>query len=119
MKDNSIMSCDCNIIHEDAVQTAVNNVLDNETSEQLALFFKIFGDGTRIKILSALESTEMCVCDLACTLNMTKSSISHQLAILKRSSLVKYRKEGKEVFYSLSDDHIKLILSMGLEHISE
>lgn len=119
MKDNAVLSCDCNIIHEEAVNAAKDNILDSETSEQLALFFKIFGDGTRIKILSALDNREMCVCDLACTLNMTKSSISHQLAILKRSSLVKYRKEGKEVFYSLSDDHIKLILSMGLDHISE
>lgn len=113
------VTCDCNIIHEDAVSMVKPKVLDYETSEQLALFYKIFGDSTRIKILSALDESELCVCDLASVLDMTKSAISHQLAILKRASLVKYRREGKEVYYSLADEHIRKILEMGLEHISE
>lgn len=118
MKINDV-TCDCNIIHEETVENVGKYILDDITSEELALFFKIFGDATRIKILSALDVSEMCVCDLAFSLNMTKSAISHQLSILKRESLVKYRREGKEVFYSLSDDHIRQILEMGLEHISE
>lgn len=113
------IACDCNIIHEDTVNKVKPLVLDTDTSEQLALFYKIFGDSTRIKILSALDESEMCVCDLASVLDMTKSAISHQLAILKRASLVKYKRDGKEVYYSLADEHIKKILEMGFEHISE
>lgn len=113
------VTCDCNVIHEDTVIKAKEALLDEDTGEQLALFFKIFGDSTRIRILSALDASEMCVCDLACALDMTKSAISHQLAILKRSSLVKYRRCGKEVFYSLADEHIQTILETGLNHISE
>lgn len=112
-------TCDCNIIHEETVNKVKDCILDDDTSAQLALFFKIFGDATRIKILSALDESEMCVCDLAASLDMTKSAISHQLAILKRSSLVKYRRTGKEVYYSLADEHIQKIVEMGLEHISE
>ena len=85
----------------------------------MAVFFKIFGDSTRIKILWALDRAEMCVCDLAVLLNMTKSAVSHQLKTLRQEKLVKYRKEGKIVYYSLEDDHVKVILEVGLEHIAE
>jgi ArsR family transcriptional regulator len=85
----------------------------------LSDFFKVLGDSTRTKIMWALDESEMCVCDLAVLLNMTKSAISHQLQCLKQANLVKYRKEGKVVFYSLSDDHINAIFEKGLEHIKE
>lgn len=83
----------------------------------LSDFFKVLGDSTRVKIMWALDESEMCVCDLAVLLNMTKSAISHQLKLLRTANLVKYRKEGKVVFYSLSDNHVKDILEKGLEHI--
>ena len=85
----------------------------------LAEFFKVFGDVTRLKLLSVLFHSEMCVCDLAKTLNMTQSAISHQLRILKQMKLVKNRREGKTVFYSLADGHIKTIINQGMEHIQE
>jgi ArsR family transcriptional regulator len=85
----------------------------------LADFFKVFGDSTRIKILWALDREEMCVCDLAVLLGMTKSAISHQLKTLRREKLVKYRRDGKNAFYSLLDEHVKNILEIGLEHLEE
>jgi ArsR family transcriptional regulator len=85
----------------------------------LSDFFKVLGDSTRAKIIWALDESEMCVCDIAVLLNMTKSAISHQLKALKAANLVKYRKEGKVVFYSLTDDHVKEIFEKGLEHIRE
>ncbi|HHU74808.1 MAG TPA: helix-turn-helix transcriptional regulator, partial [Clostridiales bacterium] len=85
----------------------------------LADFFKVFGDSTRIKILWALDREDMCVCDLAVLLGMTKSAISHQLKTLRQARLVKYRKKGKVVIYSLADDHVKNILEVGFEHIGE
>ena len=85
----------------------------------LAELFKVFGDTTRVKILYALFAAEMCVCDIAALLNMTQSAISHQLRVLKQARLVKFRREGKTVFYSLDDEHIKGIFGQGLEHISE
>lgn len=111
--------CDCEVIHAEVVE-AVSKVmpLDDELYD-LSDFFKVFGDSTRIKIMWALDESEMCVCDLAVLLNMTKSAISHQLKSLRAANLVKYRKEGKVVFYSLQDDHVKEILEKGLEHIRE
>ena len=82
-------------------------------------FFKLLGDGTRIKILNALFYSEMCVCDIAALLGMTQSAISHQLRVLKQGRLVKHRKEGKSVYYSLDDEHIKHIIEQGLTHIKE
>jgi len=90
-----------------------------ESLYDLAEIFKVFGDTTRIKILYALFASEMCVCDIAVLLNMTQSAISHQLRVLKQARLVKYRKEGKIVYYSLDDDHIKQIFDQGLIHITE
>jgi ArsR family transcriptional regulator len=92
---------------------------EEEHLYDLADFFKIFADSTRIKILYVLLCSEMCVCDIASLLNITQSAISHQLRILKQSELVKSRRDGKTIFYSLSDGHIKTILSQGLEHINE
>lgn len=92
---------------------------DDEILYDLAELFKVFGDSTRIKILYALFETELCVYDIARLLNMTQSSVSHQLRILKNSKLVKFRRDGKSIFYSLDDEHVRKIISMGMEHIEE
>lgn len=109
--------CDCNIIHEDAVNMAIKNRPDDEELINLSELFKILGDLTRIKIIWTLDNNEMCVCDIANVLNMTKSSISHQLSILKNAGIVRYRKSGKEVYYTLDDEHINKLYEIGLEHI--
>lgn len=93
--------------------------MSEEKIEDLAELFKVFGDSTRIRILFVLFESEFCVCDLAATLNMTQSAISHQLKILKQSKLVKSRREGKSIFYSLADDHVRTIIAQGSEHIEE
>lgn len=111
------LTCDCNIIHQEAVDKAIQNKPKEEILERLSQIFKILGDPTRIKILWTLDNNEMCVCDIANVLNMTKSSISHQLSILRTSGIVKYRKSGKEVYYMLDDEHIKKLYEIGLEHI--
>lgn len=92
---------------------------EEEELNDLAELFKIFGDATRIRILFVLFEAEVCVCDLAETLNMTQSAISHQLRILKDSKLVKFRRDGKIIFYSLDDEHVRNILAMGMEHVEE
>lgn len=109
--------CDCNIIHEEAVNMAIKNRPDDKELINLSELFKILGDLTRIKIIWTLDNNEMCVCDIANVLNMTKSSISHQLAILKNAGIVRYRKSGKEVYYTLDDEHINKLYEIGLEHI--
>jgi len=121
MEENrvSIESCSCSIIHEDAVSKVRNSMPEEETLYDLAELFKVFGDTTRIKILCALFESEMCVCDIAALLSMNQSAISHQLRVLKQASLVKYRKEGKVVYYSLDDEHVKQIFDQGLVHIRE
>jgi ArsR family transcriptional regulator len=111
--------CDCEVIHADVVDSVKGKMPDEYELYDLSDFFKVFGDSTRIKIMWALDEHEMCVCDLAFLLNMTKSAISHQLKSLKQTNLVKYRREGKVVFYSLTDDHVKEIFEKGLEHIRE
>ncbi|MGN0557216.1 MAG: ArsR/SmtB family transcription factor [Acutalibacteraceae bacterium] len=111
--------CECTVIHHDAVREVEENLPDEDALYDLAELFKVFGDSTRIRILSALLIREMCVCDIASLLNMTKSSISHQLRILKTAKLVRFRKSGKSVFYSLADSHVAKIMSQGLEHINE
>ncbi|NLP13064.1 MAG: helix-turn-helix transcriptional regulator [Clostridium sp.] len=111
--------CDCNIIHEDVVNMVRKNMPKEEYLYDLAELFKVFGDTTRIKILYALFASEMCVCDIASLINMTQSAVSHQLRVLKQARLVKYRKEGKIVYYSLDDEHIKHIFDQGLMHITE
>ncbi|WP_227762223.1 ArsR/SmtB family transcription factor [Zhaonella formicivorans] len=112
-----IENCNCTIIHQDIIDRVKAVMPDEIDLYDLAELFKVFGDSTRIKILHALFASEMCVCDLAALLGMNQSAISHQLRVLKQARLVKYRKEGKVVYYSLDDDHVKQIFDQGLEHI--
>lgn len=109
--------CDCNVIHENVVEDVKSKMLDNEFITEISTFFKILGDNTRVKILFALDHNEMCVCDIANVLNMTKSSISHQLSYLKDLNIVKSRKSGKEVYYSLDDEHVKEVFEVVISHI--
>lgn len=111
--------CDCDVIYEDTVNQVREKMPQEETLYDLAELFKVFGDSTRIKILWALDEAEMCVCDIAFLLNMTQSAISHQLRVLKQAELVKSRREGKIVFYSIEDEHVKQIFDQGLIHILE
>lgn len=111
--------CEFMHVHEDIVGKVNENMPDEEILYDLAELFKIFGDSTRIKILYVLFESEMCVCDIAQLLGMTQSAISHQLRALKQSKLVKYRREGKTVFYSLADGHVRTILDQGMEHVAE
>ena len=111
--------CESNEVHEDLLKI-VDETLPEETElYDLAELFKVFGDSTRIRILFVLFEAEVCVCDLAKALNMTQSAISHQLRILKQNKLVKSRREGKSIFYSLADDHVRTIINQGREHIEE
>ncbi|NLY17661.1 MAG: helix-turn-helix transcriptional regulator [Clostridiaceae bacterium] len=111
--------CDCNVIHEETVKR-VASVMPEETElYDLAELFKVFGDLTRMKILCALIESEMCVCDLANLLNMTQSSVSHQLRVLKQARLVRYKRVGKIVYYSIDDEHVKYIFDLGLTHLRE
>ena len=119
MNGKQITLCECDDIHEEVVSKTKNNMLEDEMLYDLAELFKVFGDITRIKILYALFSDEMCVCDIANLLNMTQSAISHQLRVLKQARLVKFRKEGKTVYYSLDDIHVSQIFDCGLHHIQE
>lgn len=117
--NEQIECCDCNEIHEDLLKI-VNDTMPEETElYDLAELFKVFGDSTRIRILFVLFEAEVCVCDLAKMLNMTQSAISHQLRILKANKLVNSRREGKSVFYSLADGHVRTIIAQGREHIEE
>ena len=111
--------CDGIEIHRDRLKVVTEQMPREEELYDLAELFKVFGDSTRIKILYVLTEAEMCVCDIAQVLNMTQSAISHQLKILKQSKLVKNRREGKAVFYSLADGHVKTIMKQGLDHIEE
>jgi ArsR family transcriptional regulator, lead/cadmium/zinc/bismuth-responsive transcriptional repressor len=118
-RDFSHAVCDCTIIHSELVEKVKAAMPEITQLFDLAEFYRIVGDSTRIGILSALQRSEMCVCDLCAVLNMTQSAISHQLRLLKQSRLVRYRKEGKVVYYSLDDKHIEEILLIGFNHISE
>ena len=111
-----IETCDCNSIHQDVIDTVKDHMLSDKKIEALANFYKIFSDTTKIKILWALDINEMCVCDLAVLTNMTKSAISHQLRALKEANLVKYRKDGKNVYYSLADTCTRHIIENGILH---
>lgn len=119
MLNKKIECCTENRIHENIVNKIKEKMPDEEVLADLADLFRVFGDTTRVKIIFALFSNEMCVCDIAELLGMTQSAISHQLRVLKNARLVKFRKEGKTVFYSLDDEHISGILERGLEHINE
>lgn len=119
MAVHDVECCDVYQIHEDLVQAVNEKMPEEDKLYDLAELFKVFGDSTRIRILYVLFEAELCVCDIAQTLNMTQSAISHQLKILKQSRLVKNRREGKQVFYSLADDHVRTIIDQGREHVEE
>ncbi|AWI06295.1 ArsR/SmtB family transcription factor [Clostridium drakei] len=116
---NNIEVCNCNVIHENVINEVKKSIPEEEKLYDLAEFFKVYGDTTRIKIICALFQAEMCVCDIAALFSMTQSAISHQLRVLKQARLVKFRKEGKVVYYSLDDEHVKHIFDQGLLHINE
>ena len=119
MKDSGVECCEFAFVHEDIIH-AVNEKMPDETVlGDLAELFRVFGDSTRIKILYVLFESEMCVCDIAQLLGMKQSAISHQLKNLKQARLITSRREGKSVFYSLLDDHVRSIIAQGLEHIEE
>ena len=120
MEDRYNVEC-CDFIHahEEIVEKVRREMPGEDTLYDLCELFRIFGDSTRIRILYVLFEAEMCVCDIAALLGMTQSAISHQLRALKQSKLVKYRREGKVVFYALADDHVRSIIEMGMDHISE
>lgn len=119
MRKLDVECCEIACIHEDIVQKVMDVMPDEEKMKELAEFYKVFGDATRVRILCVLLESEMCVCDLAALLKMTQSAISHQLRVLKQMKLVKNRREGKTVYYSLADGHIQNIISQGMEHIME
>ena len=111
--------CDEVCVHEEVVNFVTEEMPEDEILYDLAELFKVFGDTTRIKILYVLFESDMCVCDIAELLNMGQSAISHQLRVLKQAQLVKFRREGKQVIYSLADDHVRTIINNGMEHIME
>ena len=117
--NNDIECCDSVIVHADIVGLVRKNMPEENKLYDLAELFKVFGDSTRIRILFVLFEAEVCVCDIAMALDMTQSAISHQLRILKQSKLVKSRREGKSIYYSLADEHVKTIIAQGMEHIEE
>lgn len=116
---NDIEKCEFLHVHKDDVKEVVSKMPKEDSLYDLAELFKNFSDSSRIKILYVLLTKEVCVCDIANILNMTQSAVSHQLRILKQSKLIKSRKEGKTVFYSLADEHVKTILSQGMDHVNE
>ncbi len=111
--------CEVTKIHSDIVNELIARMPDEEVLYDIAELFKVFADSTRVRILYVLIESELCVCDISALLNMSQSAISHQLRVLKQSRLVKYRRSGKTIYYSLCDDHIKTMLDMGMEHVSE
>ena len=119
MGNTEVECCDVTCVHEDMIQKVKRRMPAEELMYGLADFYKVFGDATRVKILCVLLESEMCVCDIAQLLNMTQSAISHQLQVLKKSKLVKYRRDGKTVFYSLADGHVRTIIDQGMEHVAE
>ncbi|MDO5096446.1 MAG: metalloregulator ArsR/SmtB family transcription factor [Peptostreptococcaceae bacterium] len=117
--EEKITCCGTDKVHNVTVDKVTQNMPNDVLLTTLSEFFKVFGDPTRTKILWALEESELCVCDLGEVLGMTKSAISHQLSTLRKANLVKFRRVGKNVFYSLKDEHVKTILEIGMEHIQE
>ena len=118
-QESALEQCDYMHLHEKVIAQVQEEMPEEEILYDLAELFKVFGDSTRIRILWALHEAEMCVCDIAELLNISPSAISHQLRVLRQARLVKHRKEGKVVFYSLDDEHIKHIFNEGLTHILE
>ena len=119
MKEKIAPLCECEELHSDIIEKRRAEMPEENTLYDLSDFFKVLGDSTRISILFAIDGEPMCVCDIANLLGMTKSAVSHQLKILRQSDLVTYRKSGKNVYYSLADDHVRDIIEKALEHIKE
>lgn len=119
MSDNGLDFCDSVEVHAELLRTVTEQMPPEEELYDLAELFKVFGDSTRIRILYVLFEAEVCVCDLAEALGMTQPAISHQLRILKQARLVKSRREGKSVYYSLADGHVRTIIAQGREHLKE
>ena len=119
MDDKHAPMCDFLHVHEDAVQQVLSDLPDEERLYDLAELFRMFGDTTRIRILYLLFESELCVCDLAKLLGVTQSAVSHQLRALKDAKLVRFRRAGKTVFYTLDDDHVRSVLELGMEHVLE
>ena len=117
--DKEPVCCETVEVHEDLLRIVEQTMPEETELYDLAELFKVFGDSTRIRILFVLSSAEVCVCDLARVINMTQSAISHQLRILKQNKLVKSRREGKSIFYSLADGHVSTIIAQGRDHIEE
>lgn len=117
--EKDIEFCSCEHVHDNVVHKVEKMMPSEDALYDMAELFKVFGDSTRVRILSGLAVNEMCVCDIAELLKMTKSAISHQLRTLRQTKLVKIRKSGKEVYYSLADEHVEMIFKMALEHIKE
>ena len=117
--DDKDLTCQIKHVHDEVCEQVSVEMPDEDKLYDVAELFKIFGDSTRIRILSALAQAEMCVCDIGTVLNMTKSAVSHQLRILRQAKLVKNRRCGKEIFYSLDDEHVLSIINLALEHIEE
>ena len=112
-------TCDCNMVHGETIEHVRQEIVSQDELTRMAKLYKIFGDGTRLNILAALNCHEMCVCDLAALLGVTKSAVSHQLKALRLANLVRFRREGQIVYYMLADDHVKRILDIGFEHLRE
>lgn len=119
MEKREFPCCEVDVVHQDAVERVREQLPQDEILYDLAELFKMFGDSTRVKILYALLESELCVCDIAKLMEVTQSAVSHQLRVLKANKLVKFRREGKVVYYSLADQHVTRILSQGMEHIME
>ena len=117
--DKEVEICDCCEVHENLLQIVNETIPEENELYDLAELFKVFGDSTRIRILFVLFEAEVCVCDLAKALNMTQSAISHQLRILKQNKLVKSRRDGKSIFYSLADEHIQEMFKVAFDHVME
>lgn len=118
-RNQDVECCQETEVHEDVVRSVTADMPEDEILYDLAELYKVFGDSTRIKILWVLFEADMCVCDIAEALSMGQSAISHQLRVLKQAQLVKFRREGKQVIYSLADDHVRTIIDQGMEHIME
>ena len=116
---NEMPHCELLHAHPESIEKIRENMPDDDTLIDLSELFKVFGDSTRIKILTALSCGELCVCDISTAVGMTNSAVSHQLKILKNAELVRFRREGKTVFYSLADDHVGTILKQGFDHVNE
>jgi len=119
LKDNMIDRCEVQCIHEESVKAVRDQMIKDETFYELADLFKTLGDSTRIKMIFALMQRELCVCDLAVVIGASDSAVSHQLRVLRSQKLVKFRREGKILYYSLDDDHIRSLFAQGLEHVTE